>query len=703
MRNKKWVSIVLSMVMLMACVLGAAAASVVPKEDIPESYIPTQVWREEANLIEQILQRDGYIEGIWFPWYKHEFLGHCLTGNDMYAEVLNSDSWLKVGIDQYGELNIYREIYNLKALGYNIIGYEGSPLSEGVVYDDYGNVLGVKEDYLVNMRRLLNIFREIDIPVLWTLTMHSTVSSEYWEDGKRAWDITSQMYANPEVADQYVEKFLTPVCQVLAEYPDVVAMVSVGIELENEINDSEIGNYFDHRFMYGVEQEPMLYLINAITETAKRELPNVSRVIGSTSNDLTIYDGIDLDFIGKNHYPGLPATAPGIEDHRTGAPMIVTEFGLGEGVTVSDEVWTIKQIQFRENFIADGCSGWMQWCWQSEVDGGAFDLLKEGSLSNTDFRIGTYSIKYFVDDYRAAYRGEEIVLDTPVLFCNRGSGLVEWISSRQATKLTLERSLDGGKTWKTLLDKVNPLDYETDFKGTYNDAEVANMTPDGTTCMYRVTVWDDDGNVRVSEANNETVIVGPSTNILAEQGLNYSFENGLEGWNEFGLNGTYEQGANYYAGIVDADGNDGNKALEFKMNYGYDENGKVVLAKEWNGITMDGIIVKPNTQYQLVVNFKIAPDALFAYDESTNDHKMSGYLFARGLGEDGAGSGLGDINDEALGQVWMLFGSKTEWRSESHIFRTNNSDKLCLDLRAVLFGTTPVHYYIDSIELYEIK
>jgi hypothetical protein len=308
-----------------------------------------------------------------------------------------------------------------------------------------------------------------------------------------------------------------------------------------------------------------------------------------------------------------------------------------------------------------------------------------------------------VDNYRAAYRGEEIVLDTPVLFCNRGSGLVEWIASRQATELSLERSLDGGKTWKTLLDKVSPFEYEESFKGSYTDLEVENMNPDGTTCMYRVTVWDDEGNVRVSEPNNEAVIVGPPSNILAEQGLNYSFENGLEGWNEFGLNGTFEEGANYCAKVIDADGTDGSKALDFKMNYGYDENGKVVLAKEWNGITMDGITVKPNTQYELVVNFKIAPDALFEWEESTNDHKMSGYLFARGLGDDGSGSGLGDINDAALGQIWMLFGSKTEWRSESHIFKTNNSDKLCLDLRAVLFGNTPVHYLIDSIELYEIK
>ena len=67
MRKNKIACLLLSAIMIMACVLGASAASVQPKENVPESYIPTQVWREEANLIENILQRDGYIEGIWFP------------------------------------------------------------------------------------------------------------------------------------------------------------------------------------------------------------------------------------------------------------------------------------------------------------------------------------------------------------------------------------------------------------------------------------------------------------------------------------------------------------------------------------------------------------------------------------------------------------------------------------------------------------
>ena len=663
----------------------------------------TQIWREEANLVEQILERDGHINGIWYPWFQHKFLGHNLTGNELFAEKCESDTWMQVGIDQYGETNIYREIYNLKALGFNILGLEGSPLGEGVIYDPYGNVLGVKQDYLQNIRRLLNICREVGIPVLWTMTMHSTIASEYWENGKYGWDILSQAYANPEVADQYAEKFVKPVCAVLNEYPDVVGMITVGVELENEINDSRIGNYFEGiRAMYGVNQEPMLYFIKQVHDTIAQESPHISRTIASTSYDFTIYEDIDFDFIGRNWYTKA-GTGPSLESHRAPAPMIATEFGLGDGVMVPDETWTIKQIQFRESFIEEGYAGWMMWCWNNTGFGTAYDLLDATGTSTTDFRAGAYTIKYFADNMVADHQGKEIVLDKPVLFCNTGSGKVEWISSRQATALDLLRSTDGGRTWKKLLDKVSPYDYEEMFKGTYIDQEMAEHPQDGTTSMYKMVAYDDEGNKVNSVVGNEAIVVGPPINILEQQDRTYSFEDGLGEWIEFGANGTYEQGANYSAKVIEvADAPHGNKALEFKLNHTTDANGNIVNANEWHGIHLDTIQVKPNTQYKLVVHYKIAPDAAFEYEESDNTHKMSGYLFARGLGENGEGSANGDINGKELASIYLLHGSKNEWRTNDATFRTNDSGLLCLDLRAVQFAGTPVHYYIDYIQIYEV-
>ena len=212
----------------------------------------------------------------------------------------------------------------------------------------------------------------------------------------------------------------------------------------------------------------------------------------------------------------------------------------------------------------------------------------------------------------------------------------------------------------------------------------ANKKPDGTTTMYRVTVWDDEGNTRVSTPSNQATVLGPSVNTLQEQGLNYSFDNGLSGWTEFGENGLH-----YTAKALTVDGK---KVLELKLNHSTNAAGEVVLGQDWFGVHMDDIKVKPNVQYELKVTYKIAPDALFKYEESTEANKMSGYLILRS-----------EFTADALAQTYLQAGNKTEWRTESITFKTDDSGKLCLDLRAVQFNGTPIHYYIDSIELYEVK
>ena len=38
---------------------------------------------EPKNLYEQILERDGFIEGVWYPWFTHNYLGSGLTANEV--------------------------------------------------------------------------------------------------------------------------------------------------------------------------------------------------------------------------------------------------------------------------------------------------------------------------------------------------------------------------------------------------------------------------------------------------------------------------------------------------------------------------------------------------------------------------------------------------------------------------------------------
>lgn len=194
---------------------------------------------------------------------------------------------------------------------------------------------------------------------------------------------------------------------------------------------------------------------------------------------------------------------------------------------------------------------------------------------------------------------------------------------------------------------------------------------------------------RVSNHHSETVV------------FNEGFENGLAEWQELGKNGTFEERANYSAKVLDvADSEDG-KVLEFKLNYQYDDWGDLILSSDWSGIHLDGISVKPQTVYKLKVRYKIAPDAIFEYAESDDVNKMSGYLFIRGLSADGSGNGLGDMYDDTIASVYMMRGSKLEWRDDEITFKTNDSDKLGLDLRAVKYWDVPIHYYIDSIQLIE--
>jgi len=643
-------------------------------------------WRdgEELTELDKILERDGYLEGIMFPWFTHDSLGHGFTSNELMTEYVGN-SWNDVGMEQWGVTKIYREIYNLKALGFNIMGYEGSPYGEGVIYDDNGDVLGIKDEYLANIRVFLDMCREIGMPVAWTVCFHSTSMNDYYENGKLAWDVIAQAYANPVVADHYAERFVKPLCDVLNEYKDVVVLMVSTVEVENEINDSAIGNHFDQRVLYGTNQENMLYFVNAVTEAVKEKMPDVPRTLAANTKDMTIYEGIDFDFLGVNNY-NVNSRVPEIDEMKSTLPMLGTEFGFGDGAQIEDEVWTIKQIRFRDNFIEQGYKGWFYWCWSATGYGGVYDLLAADGKSSTDFRAGAFAIKYNADNYRAAHRGEEIVLDQPVLFCNSGSGTVEWVSSRQAAYISIERSLDEGKTWTTILDKASPTDYERNFKGQYIDEEIANCTTGGTVC-YRVTAEDDWGEKAVSEPNNVATILGPPINEVAD--YNPSFEDGLNQWIEWGTNAATSADGNghYYAAAIPFENaTDGQYVLEFEYR---DMDGDPNTTNEWFGIHIDGITIKPNTNYVITYDYMIAEELDY----------MTGYVFIRGQLADGSGNGLGDIHDEHIGSKWMNSGSCTEWSTDEISLKTNASDKLGIDIRAIVGN----HYYIDNFEIYEVR
>ena len=109
-------------------------------------------WTKEDTLLEKIIQRDGLLDGIWYPWISAGSSGHNLTGNDVmakYYDTNNGETWATVELDRYGADYVYREIYNLKAMGYPgkvkaIIGDPRQEYSETTSTNDKGEEVVTK-------------------------------------------------------------------------------------------------------------------------------------------------------------------------------------------------------------------------------------------------------------------------------------------------------------------------------------------------------------------------------------------------------------------------------------------------------------------------------------------------------------------------------------------------------------------------------
>ena len=482
---KKWLSFLCALALVVTLTLPLLGSVAVSADNASP--------KAAKSLYQQILERDGFIEGVWYPWFTHDYLGCGFTSNEVAAQYI-TNGWYdfkKVGIDHYGADKIYAEIYNLKAMGYNMLAIAGSPYGEGVIYDANGDVLGIKDEYLQNVRRFLDICREIGMPLMWNICFHSSSMPDYY--GMDAWNIICRMYGDNTVADHYAERFVKPLCELFDEYDDVVALLALTDEIENEINDSDMPNRNASK-AYGATKEDIHYFVNAMNEAVKATVPHIARTIAANSDDLGMYSDIDVDLLGRNRYSdnGDAAKLPGM---YPSAPMLLTEYNLATASGMNETQYSKVQLNFRNTMKEYGYDGGFMWCWQPNVRGGAMDMLAANATSNTDFRQSMYDVYYYTMDARAAYQNKKVVLDTPSLFYYGGDGLLEWVPSRQATKVTIEKSSDG-KKWTTVAADIDPATLLKNDKCVYQAKNVI------ATDYYRVTVADGKGNTASAVTNN---------------------------------------------------------------------------------------------------------------------------------------------------------------------------------------------------------
>lgn len=471
-----------------------------------------------------VIERDGYIEGCWYPWFTHSWLGSSLcTSPEMEAidhwydadknDGSTKDYWQNMsqcGFDQLGAAQIKMEIFNLKALGFNMMAYMGSPWGEGVKFEtNTWKPIGVKEEYLKNMRNLLNICREVGMPVLWYVHCHSSAVPQY--ASLDMWYRITQSYSYPE---EYAENFVKPVAQVLAEYRDVVVMVGLSDELENEMNDSDYvaDPKFeqDSRHHYGVNQETALKFQAGIGQTVKSVMPDMPITFASNKEDFAMTADSMVDFVGRNQYSSGTSGKDLSGAWPTG-PMLATEYGTGDGAFGgTEDEWATTLNAKRDSFLSLGYAGFFHWAYQptfSYKTPGGNQYLKATATTPYDFRKGMYEAYYYSESKRASLKGGVHTTGNPsAMYYYGGSfscsytygskdtdkrtettnlnGKVFWIQPKGVTSYKVERSTNGGQTWTQINGTVS-IDTAT---GSYRYCMTDPSPVSSGSVQYRITV-----------------------------------------------------------------------------------------------------------------------------------------------------------------------------------------------------------------------
>ena len=465
-----------------------------------------------------ILNVDGYIEGIWVPWLTHSYLGSSLAPSDLeaYDGYLGTDGSTKdywqtmtqVGIDNYNNTQLEMEIFNLRALGYNVLAYAGSPWGEGRENDKTTwECTGVKTEYLTNMRRLLDICRKANMPVCWYIHFHSSAVPGY--ASLDMWYKIDQVKANKEYAEAYAENFVKPVCEVLAEYRDVVVMCGIADETFNEINDSDLGDKFKEgdREQYGVTEEDSMYFHAQIGQMVKQVMPDMPTTCADNADQYAMYGEAMLDMPGRNQYSSGTGPSSSVEDALATGPLMAGEYGMsGSAGQYSEDTWSSTMIDKREEYLDTGYSGFFQWAYEpnfktdESFKPNGNQMIAPGGNSPYDLRQGTWDAYYWIESKQNElgdssknttgnpsalyYCGSSIKLTSGGTY--EGKGKVYWIQPKNQNGYKVERTTDGGNSWTVVANGSGAtIDSST---GSHRYMITDSSAPSSGSVQYRITV-----------------------------------------------------------------------------------------------------------------------------------------------------------------------------------------------------------------------
>lgn len=459
----------------------------------------TQSNAKSLSLYEKALKDHGFVYGINYYSVPGGLGDTQATG----AKCSFDESLLRCGL------------YNIKQIGFDATQIWLFFRTCGLEYTADGDIIGVQDIFLKNLKTTCEIARETGISLSFTIQPHFdyTLESGLYFGSKLTYDKYTRFVTDKSVRKNYIEKAVKPVLNVLKNYTDVVFAITAYCEPEGDIYGKENGYK-----PWGTTIDVMTEFIQSIVDASREYLPNVPVSVAcgwNYANSVRYFNKLGLDYIGMNIYDDQ-SRVQDLSKFIITSPVMLTEFGPKEKLNSSNSYFHITNFQ---NFIANakmgGYTGAFYWCYSGKGTMQSF-------LGSTDYDyLPLAAAAHFtiVDDKNMS-AGKEDEKDTPVMLWPDKDGTIRFIASRTAASYYFERSKDG-KTWQN----AGSIDAdEADKNGTFICSFTDQGAEQGAYYYYRVTSIDEDGSRHTSDVSSRVKTMKTTCSESENLVPDYSFE-----------------------------------------------------------------------------------------------------------------------------------------------------------------------------------
>ena len=480
-------------------IIAAALSLIVAMTGIYFAATSKKATVKTETLFSKVLSNHGFVYGINYPWMGFGYRQYTGKTDISFSEKAVSDG-----------------LYNIKQIGLDAVQIWLFNRTEGLIYDESGDIIGVQKEFLQNVRKTCEIAKELDIYLAFTVQPHFdyTLESGLYSGSKEIYDKYTRFVTDPSVRKNYIEKAVKPALEVLADYPEILFGITAYCEPEGDIYGTPNGYK-----PWGTSIEVMTDFIAAITDASREVLPNVPVSVASGwdySDSVQYFNRLNLDYIGMDIYDDN-GDVQNLQNMALTSPAVMTEFGPLEKAGSSNSYFHITNYQtFISNAKLGGYVGAFYWCYSGK--GTMQSLL--GS-SNYDYLPLASAVHYQIIDDRNAQAGKEDEYDVPVMLAPDTDGTLKFICSRNAETYIIERSQDG-ETWTEAGSiSADSADRTGSLIGSYTDQGAEQ----GVTYVYRVTAVDYDGTRTTSVPSRKTKTMKTTCSESENLYSDYSFEN----------------------------------------------------------------------------------------------------------------------------------------------------------------------------------